>query len=53
VTKEEYLAYLDARAAEEDKWSERLKHDHDEMIGHRASAWAFRVARLRAEELNV
>lgn len=52
MNKAEYLAYLDNRAAEEAKWADRLKHDHDERIGHLSAAWAFRVARLCAEELD-
>lgn len=52
MTKDEYLEYLDMRAAEEDKWAVRLKDNHDEVVGHRSAAWAFRLARLVAERLD-
>lgn len=52
MNKEEYLEYLDLRAAESDKWAERLKDDVVAYSNHLGSAWAFRLARMVAEELN-
>lgn len=53
MNKEEYLKYLTWRSEEHDKWAERLSHDPDNVMSHRSAAWAFRVARSKAEELDV
>lgn len=52
MTKQEYLQYLDDRDEDERRWADKLRDNHDERIGHLSAAWAFRLARLVAEQLD-
>lgn len=54
MNKEEYLKYLDGRAAESQLWATRLhkEGDYSGWANHSGSAWAFRLARMKAEELE-